>query len=161
MGKPKSHSAKAKKLAKKKGLLATKDPTYSIDDILNKAEEFMNEYQYETAQKFCQRALEMDCDNVRGLELSGALLLEMGDLDSARHCYGRAVTVQPDAGHSKYMILAQLFTGAEARDIYVKGIEVLTAASAAAGVNAPNGNGLDFMLSSAPISITSKFFVCF
>ena len=75
MGKPKSHSAKAKKLAKKKGLLATKDPTYSIDDILNKAEEFMNEYQYETAQKFCQRALEMDCDNVRGLELSGALLL--------------------------------------------------------------------------------------
>jgi len=130
MGKPKSHSAKAKKLAKKKGLLATKDPTYSIDEILNKAEEFMNEYQYETAQKFCQRALEMDCDNVRGLELSGALLLEMGDLDSARHCYGRAVTVQPDAGHSKYMILAQLFTGAEARDIYVKGIEVLAAAAA-------------------------------
>jgi len=128
MGKPKSHSLKAKKLAKKKGILANKpsEPSYTLEEILSKAEEFMNEYKYELAQKFCQRALEMDNDNVRALELSGSLLLEMGEIDSARHCYGRAVVVQPDIGHSKYMTLAQLFTGSEAKNIYVKGIEVLT-----------------------------------
>jgi len=128
MGKPKSHSLKAKKLAKKKGILTNKpsEPSYTLEEILTKAEEFMNEYKYELAQKFCQRALEMDNDNVRALELSGSLLLEMGEIDSARHCYGRAVVVQPDSGHSKYMTLAQLFTGMEAKNIYVKGIEVLT-----------------------------------
>lgn len=131
MGKPKSHSSKAKKLAKKKGLLPSQqEQTYSIDEILSKAEEFINEYKYEMAQKFCQRALEMDNDNARALELSGGLLLEMGEIESARHCFGRAVVVNPDVGHEKYMTLAQLFTGLEAKNIYVKGIEVITKAIA-------------------------------
>jgi len=138
MGKPKSHSAKAKKLAKKKGLIPSQsEQTYSIDEILNKAEEFINEYKYEMAQKFCQRALEIDNDNARALELSGGLLLEMGEIESARHCYGRAVVVQPEVGHTKYMTLAQLFTGLEAKNIYVKGIEVLSKAIAKA---APTGD---------------------
>jgi len=137
MGKPKTHSAKAKKLAKKKGLLPSQtEQTYSIEEILNKAEEFINEYKYEMAQKFCQRALEMDNDNARALELSGSLLLEMGEIDSARHCYGRAVVVQPEVGHAKYMTLAQLFSGIEAKNIYVKGIEVLSKAIA----NTPPSN---------------------
>jgi len=128
MGKPKSHSLKAKKIAKKKGILPNQssEPKYTIEEILNKAEDLMNEYKYEMAQKFCQRALEIDNDNVKALELSGSLLLEMGEIDNARHCYGRAVVVQPDIGYNKYMILGQLFTGNEARDIYLKGIEVLT-----------------------------------
>jgi len=131
MGKPKSHSSKAKKLAKKKGLLPSQqEQTYSIDEILSKAEEFINEYKYEMAQKFCQRALEMDNDNGRALELSGGLLLEMGEIESARHCFGRAVVVNPEEGHEKYMTLAQLFTGLEAKNIYVKGIEVISKAIA-------------------------------
>ena len=36
------------------------------------------------AQKFCQRALEMDPDNVKALETTGALLLEMGNIDAAK-----------------------------------------------------------------------------
>jgi len=67
----------------------------------------------------------------------GGLLLEMGEIESARHCYGRAVVVQPDVGHAKYMTLAQLFTGLEAKNIYVKGIEVLSKAIANA---APTGD---------------------
>ena len=34
-------------------------------------------YNYEMAQKFCQRALEIDNDNVRALETTATLLLEV------------------------------------------------------------------------------------
>ena len=37
----------------------------------------MDMYNYEMAQKFCQRALEMDNDNVRALEITATLLLEV------------------------------------------------------------------------------------
>jgi hypothetical protein len=44
---------------------------------LDRAESFIEEYNYEMAQKFCQRALEMDADNVRALEACASLLLEV------------------------------------------------------------------------------------
>lgn len=50
---------------------------YTIDQILDKAEAFIEEYNYTLAQKFCQRALEMDGDNVRALETCASLLLEV------------------------------------------------------------------------------------
>ena len=37
----------------------------------------MDMYNYEMAQKFCQRALEIDNDNVRALETTATLLLEV------------------------------------------------------------------------------------
>ena len=59
--------------------LASKPVTskYTIDQILDKATEFMDMYNYEMAQKFCQRALEIDNDNVRALEATATLLLEV------------------------------------------------------------------------------------
>ena len=50
---------------------------YTIDQILDKATEYMDTYNYEMAQKFCQRALEIDNDNVRALETTATLLLEV------------------------------------------------------------------------------------
>lgn len=47
-------------------------------------DEYMDTFQYEMAQKFCQRALEMEPDNVRVLEVSGTLLLEVGELEKAK-----------------------------------------------------------------------------
>ena len=44
------------------------------------AEECMDEYKFELAQRFCERALEMDNDNVKALELTSSLLLEMGQV---------------------------------------------------------------------------------
>lgn len=57
---------------------------YSIDQILDKAAEFMDMYNYEMAQKFCQRALEIDNDNVRALEATATLLLEVSTLDALK-----------------------------------------------------------------------------
>jgi len=126
MGKPKTHSAKAKKLAKKKSQCSTAGGTvYSIEELLDKAADLMEEYKYEPAQKFCQRALEMDGDHPKALEMCGNLLLELGEIEKAQQCLGRAIFVEPESGHSKYMTAAQLFSGPEARDLYLKGIEIL------------------------------------
>jgi len=126
MGKPKSHSSKVKKLAKKKGVGVTEgEQSYSIDQLLDKASDTLDEYKYELAQKFCQRALEMDPDNVRALEMSGNLLLELGQTESAQQCLGRAIHLAPETGHTKYMTAAQLFTGIDSRNLYLKGVEIL------------------------------------
>jgi len=36
------------------------------------------------AQRFCQKALEMDSDNVRALETTGLVMLEVQNLDAAK-----------------------------------------------------------------------------
>ena len=58
------------------------DSKYTIDEILDRAESFIEEYNYEMGQKFCQRALEMDADNVRALEICASLLLEVSSSES-------------------------------------------------------------------------------
>ena len=44
----------------------------------------MDTFSYDLAQKFCQRALEIDNDCIRGLEMSGTLLLETGNFEEAK-----------------------------------------------------------------------------
>jgi len=98
---------------------------HSIDRLLDKAEELIDEFNFDLAQKFCQRALETDPDNVRALEISASLLMETGQTESAKHCLGRAVEVAPGSGFSKYMTLGQLLQGAEAVACYQAGIDLM------------------------------------
>ncbi|PVD30481.1 hypothetical protein C0Q70_09747 [Pomacea canaliculata] len=117
-----SRALGAKNAAKKK---ASSCPDYTIDQLLDKTQQLIDEFQYELAQKFCQRALEKDPDNVRALETSGILLLELGNVEAAKQCFGRAVEVCPESGFSKYMYLGQIFQGAQAVDCFQKGIELM------------------------------------
>ena len=39
-------------------------------------------------------------------------------MENARHCLGRAVTVEPESGHRKYFSLAQIMSGKEALQLY-------------------------------------------
>jgi len=124
MGKPRPKKRRgANKVANTK---PAKIHDYSIDDVLQKAEDCLDEYKYDLARKFCERALEMDSDNLKALELTAGLLLEMGQIDSAEQCLGRAIYLQPNEGHSKYLTLAQILSGTESRDLYRKGIELIT-----------------------------------
>ncbi|XP_063402927.1 uncharacterized protein LOC134686963 [Mytilus trossulus] len=100
-------------------------PQYNVDQLLDKAEDCINRFEYELAQKFCQRALEIEADNIRALETTGTLLLELGNPESAKQCFGRVVEISPDKGHEKYMYLGQLFEGAQAVECYQKGIELM------------------------------------
>lgn len=128
MGKPNRSRVKRKKAPKDKQpkkVTGSAKESYSIDDILDKVEEYIDTFQYELAQKFCQRALEMDNDNIRALETSGFLLLELGNMDAAKNCFGRVVELEPESGHSKYMYLGQLLTGIDAIKCFQKGIELM------------------------------------
>lgn len=98
----------------------------SVEELLAAAHEEIDSFQYETAQTLCHTALKKEPDNVAVLETSASLCLEVGNLDGARHCLGRAITVQPEGGHEKYMSMAQLMEGREALQCYQKGIEILT-----------------------------------
>ncbi|BFY97480.1 hypothetical protein BsWGS_00520 [Bradybaena similaris] len=101
------------------------DKSYSVDKLLDKAQQLIDEFSFELAQKFCERALEQEPDNVRALETSASLLLELGNTESAKHCLGRAVEICPDSGFSKYMTLGQLLEGATAVQCYQKGIDLM------------------------------------
>lgn len=98
---------------------------FSVEQLLEKAEEYLDTYEYEMAQKFCQRALQLEPDNVGALETSGNLLAELGDSDGARRCFGRAITVCPEEGFSKYMYMGQLHEGLESVQFFQKGVELM------------------------------------
>ena len=44
----------------------------------------MDTFNYELAQKFLQRAIEVEPDNLQVLECSGNLLIEVGELEKAK-----------------------------------------------------------------------------
>lgn len=127
MGKPKVRGSRA--VTRKTGGGRKKRPaqeSYSIEDLLGRASDLLDECQFDAAEKFCQRALELDQDNVAALEMSANLLLERGEVERAKHCLGRAITVQPECGHTKYLTAGQLFSGATSRELYTKAVELLS-----------------------------------
>ena len=80
----------------------------------------------------------------------------------AQRCLGRAITVQPNTGHSKYMTAGQLFTGTSARDLYCKGVEVLLAsASESSSSSSSTSSSLDedtkAQLSSAYVALSELY----
>ena len=40
-------------------------------------------------------------------------------------CFGRAVELNPDSGHHKYMYLGQLFEGVQSLQCFQKGVELI------------------------------------
>ena len=97
----------------------------STTELLSHAQDHIDSYQFEKAQRYCQEALKRDPDNVVGLETSASLCLEAGNVEGAQHCLGRAITLQPEEGHAKYLSMAQLLEGKESLQCYLKGIELI------------------------------------
>ena len=46
-------------------------------------------------------------------------------MDAAKQCFGRAIEVQPEKGHEKYMCMGQLLTGMDSTNCFHKGIELM------------------------------------
>nr|XP_046255426.1 probable assembly chaperone of rpl4 isoform X2 [Scatophagus argus] len=115
---------------------------YSVQQLLEKTEECIDTFDFEMAGLFCQRALDIDSNNLQALDMLGHIYSELGDVQKAKGVFLRAVELSPDQGHSKYMYLGQIHTGQEAVDYYMRGIQVLLAAldqqtTAQAGAAAP------------------------
>lgn len=100
---------------------------YNIADLLKQVDECLDNFNFELAIKFCERALDMEPENVEVLEMAGAVFLETGDVDKAKSCFENAVRISPDEGFSKYMNLGQLLDGQEAVIAFNKGIQLMIA----------------------------------
>lgn len=99
----------------------------SLEELIEKVKENTDQFQYTTAQVYCQEALRRNPDHVAALESSANLCIEVGNQDGARQCLGRAITVEPECGHSKYVTMAQLMNGNEALQCYMKGTQLIEA----------------------------------
>ena len=85
----------------------------------------MDALDFETAKSNIERAIKVDRTNARALELRALLFLEEGKPEQAQMYLKRAVEMEPDEGHSKYMYLGQLSTGVAAANYYSRGIDIL------------------------------------
>ena len=52
--------------------------------LIFQAEECLDNFNYELAIKFCERALGIEPDNLEVLEMAGSVYLETGDMDKAK-----------------------------------------------------------------------------
>ncbi|KAM6910042.1 uncharacterized protein FYW49_012030 [Xenentodon cancila] len=117
---------------------------FSVQQLLEKTQDYMDSFDFEMARLFCQRALDVDSNNLQALDILGHIYSELGDVQKAKGIFLRAAELSPDEGHSKYMYLGQIHTGQEAVNYYTRGIQVLLstlekqeAATAQAGAAAP------------------------
>lgn len=101
---------------------------YSVLQLLEKTEECMDTFDFEMARLFCQRALDVEPNNLQALDMLGHICSELGDMQKAKAAFLHAVELSPDEGHSKYMYLGQIHSGQEAVDFYTRGIQVLLSA---------------------------------
>lgn len=98
---------------------------FSVEELLSRAQDEIDAFHYKQAQLYCQEALKRDPDNLKALEISANLCLETGNLDGAKHCLGRAITLAPENGFIKYLSLGQLLEGKDSLQSYLKGIELI------------------------------------
>ncbi|XP_017950290.1 probable assembly chaperone of rpl4 isoform X2 [Xenopus tropicalis] len=101
---------------------------YTVHQLLEKTEEYLDNFNYEMAQLFCQRALDMDPTNLDILDMMGNICMELGHAEKAKQVFLKAVELCPDKGHAKYMCLGQIHCKEEALHYFNKGIEIMLSA---------------------------------
>ncbi|XP_064410835.1 uncharacterized protein SI:DKEY-12J5.1 isoform X2 [Latimeria chalumnae] len=137
---------------------------YSVDQLLEKTEECLDNFNFEMAQMFCQRALDLEPTNLRILDMLGNICAELGNGEKAKQIFLHAAELSPDEGHAKYMYLGQINSGDEAVRYFMKGIEVMInayqkqsqAAAAASNLDNPEVTSKD--ISTAFCSVAEIFF---
>ncbi|KAK1172549.1 putative assembly chaperone of rpl4 [Acipenser oxyrinchus oxyrinchus] len=144
---------------------------YSVEQLLEKTEECMDNFDFEMAQLFCQRALDLEPTNLNTLDMLGNICAELGNEEKAKqisfsyYMFLRAVALSPEEGHSKYMYLGQVHSGMEAVQYFGKGIEAMlnafekqTPAAAAAAISPDDPEVTNKDISVAFCSIAEIFF---
>ncbi|XP_040290495.1 probable assembly chaperone of rpl4 [Bufo bufo] len=98
---------------------------YSVHQLLEKTAEYLDNLNFEMAQIFCQRALDLEPENLEILDMMGNICMELGNAVKAKQVLLKAVELSPDKGHAKYMCLGQIHCKEEALQYFQKGIEVM------------------------------------
>ncbi|XP_037083238.1 LOW QUALITY PROTEIN: probable assembly chaperone of rpl4 [Pollicipes pollicipes] len=113
----------------------------SLEQMLDAAQDELDQFRLEEARQLLNRALELQPDSVRALEMSAGLLLDIGEMEAARACLQRAVQLRPDGSATCYLSLAQLLHGREAADCYSKAVQLLSAAAATGESSSAGADG--------------------
>merc|ERR1711894_130799 len=106
---------------------SSKKAKFDVKDLLAKAEELAEELKYDLALKFCEKALVEEPENIKLLETVGNICAELGDIDNAKSYLLKAVELQPNDGHVKYLYLGQLSEGIVAVEYYNTAVNIMKA----------------------------------
>jgi len=115
--------------------VAAKKQKYDITDLLTKVNELLENFNYDLALKFSEKALLIEPENTKVLETMGNICAELGNTDSAKQYYLKAVSIQPHEGHVKYLYLGQLSEGAESVTYYKQAIDIMNSVLTRDGEN--------------------------
>ncbi|KAJ1796814.1 hypothetical protein LPJ75_007172, partial [Coemansia sp. RSA 2598] len=98
---------------------------YTVDQLLEKTKELMDDNKYDSAFKLVVKALEKDGNNTQTLLLAAIIQLESGEIELATSCLLRCVGISPERGFEKYMYLGQLSVELEAIKYFQLGINAM------------------------------------
>ncbi|KAM7301228.1 hypothetical protein ISCGN_016760 [Ixodes scapularis] len=126
MGRSKAkQSHKTKRASKKNDTKENKHAESSVQELLSMVESAMDELQFDQARQLGERALRLEPDNLKTLDVLSGLLLEMGDVAGASQLLQRMIELEPNDGFRKYLSMGQLCDGKESLRHYSKGVEIL------------------------------------
>lgn len=132
-------------------------PTYTAAMLVERAETLVEQLQPDAALEFYRRALSLAPDDTSVMDAAAEVAFELGDEATARQLFERSVALAPEASAAKWMYLAQMQDGMEARGSYERGVVImrreerdlaaaLSGSAAAAAAAAEGGAGVDAIM---------------
>lgn len=101
--------------------------TFTSDQLLEKAAEFVEDCHYDIGAKFYLRALEMNPKNTLIMDALADAYLQLDQVNEAVLLLEKSISLAPNSGATKWLSLAQLKLGQEALECYECGIKLLSA----------------------------------
>lgn len=101
--------------------------THTIEALLGKAQDMIDQYQPELAVKFLEKALAQSPEHVEVLDALGELYMELTQEEKAKEVFGKSIQLEPKGNPGKWLYMAQLFCGEDAIWYYEQGITLLQA----------------------------------
>ena len=112
--------------------------TFTVDDLISKANDALNKLQPDLACKFYQKALQMEPQNTNVMDALADVLIQLGQSSEALNLLTQSTLIAPNENPYKWMFLAQLQTGIDAMESYNRGIILLTSVT-----NDPDINNIE------------------
>lgn len=113
------------KIGGKGGGKSGKSKSFSVAELVAKAEELVDQCQPELAVKFFERALVKEPTNTALLDMVGELSTELHEPERALAAFQRSMELAPAANPAKWFYAAQLVAGEEAEKYSLQGIQYL------------------------------------
>ena len=100
--------------------------TFTSEQLLTKAAEFVEQCHYDIAQKFYLRALEMNPKDTNIMDALADTYLQLDAVDEAVLLLEKSISLAPNSGPAKWLSLAQLKRGQDSASCYERGIALLS-----------------------------------